>query len=199
MTEDRVADAGKRRFLAATTGLVGAAGVGLLAVPFVRSLEPDASIRAASTTTVDLAHIEPGMQVTVNWQDKPVAVVRRTPEMLETLKEVVPRLRDPDSSEPQQPSYCKNPYRSIKPEWLVMVMVCTHLCCVPLYKPQKGSVEASWEGGFHCPCHGSFYDLAGRVFKDVPAPRNLAIPEYGFSEDGRRVTITAMAPGAQLC
>lgn len=197
--DEKDVDKNKRQFLTAATSVVGAAGIGCLAVPFVKSLEPDASVAAAATTIADLTGIKPGMQTTVSWQDKPVVIVHRTPKMLATLKDVTSDLADPDSNVPQQPPYAKNRYRSIKPEWLVMVRVCTHLCCIPLYKPKPGSVEPQWEGGFHCPCHGSLFDLAGRVYKDVPAPRNLAIPQYEFIDGGKRVKITAMYPKAKLC
>ena len=168
-------------------------------MPFVKSLEPDASVGAAATTVADLTKIAPGMQMTVSWQDKPVIIVHRTPEMLASLKAVTPELADPDCTVPQQPPYAKNIYRARKPEWLVMVRVCTHLCCIPLYEPAPGSVEPHWDGGFHCPCHGSLYDLSGRVFKNVPAPRNMAIPEYDFVNGGTQVQITAMYPGSKLC
>jgi ubiquinol-cytochrome c reductase iron-sulfur subunit len=192
-------DEDKRQFLAATTGVIGALGCGAVAVPLIRSLEPDASVAAAATTIADLSDIGPGMQKTVSWQDKPVIIVHRTPEMLATLSALTGRLADPDSHVPQQPPYAQNIYRSRKPEWLVMVRVCTHLCCIPLFEPTPGSVEPAWRGGFHCPCHGSSYDLAGRVFKDVPAPRNMAIPEYEFINGDSQVRIMAMYPKARLC
>jgi ubiquinol-cytochrome c reductase iron-sulfur subunit len=199
MPEQKPVDEKKRRFLVTATSAIGAIGVAGVATALVRSLEPDASIAAASVQTVDITRIEPGMQVTVSWQGKPVIVLNRSPEMLATLDEVTPRLLDPNSDAPQQPLYCKNIYRSRKPEWLVMVFVCTHLCCVPLLKEKKGAVDPTWLGGFHCPCHGSFYDLSGRVFKDVPAPRNMAIPEYDFVDNDTKIRITAMAEGTQLC
>jgi len=192
-------DARKRQFLAAATGIVGALGCAGLAVPFVKSLEPDASVAAAATTVADLTKIGPGMQMTVSWQDKPVIIVHRTPEMLASLEQVTPELADPECKVAQQPPYARNIYRARKPEWLVMVRVCTHLCCIPLFKPAPGSVEPHWDGGFHCPCHGSLYDLSGRVFKNVPAPRNMAIPEYDFVNGGTQVRISAMYPGSKLC
>jgi ubiquinol-cytochrome c reductase iron-sulfur subunit len=189
----------KREFLTVVTTAVGLAGAGLVSVPFVKSLEPDAAVKAASVVTVDISQLKPGMHLTISWQDKPVIIVHRTPEMLATLKETIPELRDPDNHAPQQPPYCDNPYRSRKPEWLVMARVCTHLCCTPLFEPNKGSVAPGWLGGFHCPCHGSLYDLSGRVFKNVPAPRNMAIPEYEFTDDHKAVKITGMWPKAKLC
>jgi ubiquinol-cytochrome c reductase iron-sulfur subunit len=199
MPDEAPADQRRRRFLVAATSTLGGIGVAGVGAALVRSLEPDASVEAASVQTVDISRIEPGMQVTVSWQGKPVLVLNRSPEMLATLTQVTPRLLDPDSEVPQQPPYCRNIYRARQPEWLVMVFVCTHLCCVPLLKEKKGSVDAAWLGGFHCPCHGSFYDLSGRVFKDVPAPRNMAIPEYDFVDNGSKIRITAMAKGARLC
>ncbi|MDA8094066.1 MAG: ubiquinol-cytochrome c reductase iron-sulfur subunit [Betaproteobacteria bacterium] len=193
------ANAGRRRFLTLATALLGAVGTAYVIVPLVESLEPDASVKAAAATTVALSPIEPGMQVTVPWQSKPLIVVHRTPEMLATLQAVETLLRDPNCEVPQQPPECKNRFRSLKPQWLVMVRVCTHLCCTPLYEPRKGSVGPRWLGGFHCPCHGSLYDLSGRVFKGVPAPRNMAIPLYHFSEDEKQVAVTAMYPESKLC
>ncbi|HKJ22308.1 MAG TPA: ubiquinol-cytochrome c reductase iron-sulfur subunit [Gammaproteobacteria bacterium] len=196
---DNQIDEKRRKFLTTVTSVVGAAGAGLAATPFVKSMEPDASVQAASTTTVDIGAIGPGEQVTVKWQDKPVFIVNRTPEMLATLKKVTPELLDPDNKLPQQPPYCNNMYRSRKPEWFVMVGVCTHLCCTPTFKPQQGSVNPKWLGGYHCPCHGSFYDLSGRVFKDVPAPRNMAIPEYEFTDNDTKIKITSLYPKSKLC
>lgn len=196
--EERI-DADKRRLLTAATTIAGATGLGLLATPLVESMEPDASVKAASTATVDISGIAAGQQQVVKWQDKPVFIVNRTPEMLATLGEVTPRLSDPDSHHPQQPPFARNRYRSLKPEWLVMVGVCTHLCCSPAFKPNKGSVRPGWLGGYHCPCHGSLYDLAGRVFKDVPAPLNMAIPEYSFIDNDTKVTITSLYPETKLC
>ncbi len=158
-----------------------------------------ASVAAAASTTVDLTQIPPGEHGTVAWQSKPVIVVHRTRQMLASLGQVAARLADPGCQVPQQPPYARNIYRSRNPEWLVMVRVCTHLCCTPLFEPTPGSVAPDWPGGFHCPCHGSFYDLSGRVFKGVPAPRNMAIPEYDFVDGGNKVRITAMYPEAQLC
>lgn len=192
-------DERKRKFLTVATTFVGVAGAGLMAVPLVESMEPDASVKAASTTTVDISHIGAGEQAVIKWQDKPVFIVNRTPEMLATLKDVTPKLRDPNSDRPQQPPFANNIYRSRKPEWLVMVGVCTHLCCSPTFKPKKGAVNPQWLGGYHCSCHGSFYDLSGRVFKNVPAPLNMAIPEYTFIDNDTKVKITSLYPKSQLC
>ncbi len=191
----------RRRFLVATTSVVGAAAVAAVAGVMVDSLEPTAADAAAASTTVNLAPIEAGMQLTVPWQKKPVVIVNRTPAMLATLKETADKglLRDPNCDVPQQPPYCKNEYRARKPEWLVMIRICNHLCCIPHYRPKKASVTPWWLGGFHCPCHGSMYDLSGRVIKGSPAPHNMAVPEYDFAKDGKTVTITKMYPKAHLC
>ncbi len=194
-------DLGRCRFLTAATSVVGVAVIGAAAVPMVESLEPTAAETASASTTVNLVPIEPGMQLTVPWQKKPVVIVNRTPEMLATLTQVAAqgRLKDPESDVPQQPPYCKNIYRSRKPQWLIMVRICTHLCCIPHYRPKKASVTPWWLGGFHCPCHGSMYDVSGRVIKGSPAPHNMAIPEYTFEKDGKSVTITDMYPKAHVC
>lgn len=189
----------KRRFLTAATTVVGAVGAGFVAVPFIRSLEPDAEQQAGSVSIIDISGIAPGGHIVSGWQQKPVIIANRTPEMLATLKEVTPRLLDPNNDVPQQPLYAKNIYRARKPEWLVMMLVCTHLCCTPLYRPKKGSVSPDWLGGFHCPCHGSLYDLSGRVFTGVPAPRNMVIPEYEFINGGKQVKITGINPKSKFC
>ena len=195
-------DTSRRRFLTvAATSAVGAGVAGAMATVFVESLEPTAAENAAASTTVNLAPIEPGMQLTVPWQKKPVIIVNRTPEMLASLLEAEKKnlLKDPNCTVPQQPPYCKNMYRARKPEWLVMIRICNHLCCIPHYRPKKASVTAWWLGGFHCPCHGSMYDLSGRVIKGSPAPHNMAVPEYHYAPDGKSVTVTKMYPQAHLC
>jgi ubiquinol-cytochrome c reductase iron-sulfur subunit len=197
--EGRGADSSRRRFLTAATALVGSAGMAAVAVPFIKSLEPDAAEEAESILTVDISELEPGMHLTTGWQQKPLLIVHRTPEMLATLEEVTPFLLDPDCTVPQQPPYAANIYRAREPEWLVMMFVCTHLCCTPLFKPDKGSVRPDWLGGFHCPCHGSLYDLSGRVFKDVPAPRNIVVPEYEFVDGGKHVRVSGLYKGSKLC
>ncbi len=175
----------KRRWiLNAVTGVVGAVGLGYAAVPFVKSMSPSAKVLAKATTTVDLEGIEPGQLVTRIWQGKPVWILRRSEAQLATLEmeEVVSQLKDPQSQASKQPEYAENRYRSRQPEWFVAVAICTHLGCVPSYRPKpEGNFWAgAWEGGFFCPCHGSAYDLAGRVMAGSPAPRNLAIPPYEF-------------------
>ena len=170
-----------------TTAVVGGAGVVLAAIPFVKSWEPSARAKAAGAPVLaDIGKIEAGQKVTFAWRGLPVFVVNRTPAQLATLPSEDSRLKDPNSDEAsQQPDYAKNPGRSIKPEWLVMVAICTHLGCVPDFfgeiKPEP--FDPDWKGGFFCPCHKSRYDIAGRVFNGVPAPLNMVIPPYHFVDD----------------
>ena len=176
----------RRRILNWTASVVGAVGVGYAAVPFIRSMSPSASVQAQATEKVDISRIQPGQRVTVMWQGKPVWVVRRTEEMLASLEDpkVVEQLKDPESQVSEQPGFAENKYRSREPEWLVMVAICTHLGCVPDYRPEPGGgFWTNWEGGFFCPCHGSGYDLAGRVMAGSPAPRNMPVPFYEFISD----------------
>lgn len=179
-------DRSKRRFLiAATTAVGGVAGVAVM-VPFVMSMLPSERAKAAGAPVdVDISKLEPGMLLAVAWQGKPVWVVNRTKEMLARLPKNDSFLLDPKSEQPQQPAYCKNEWRSIKPEILVVVGICTHLGCSPTFRKEVGAADlgADWPGGWLCPCHGSKYDLAARVFKDVPAPLNMDIPPYKFVND----------------
>ncbi len=178
------ADLGRRRFLTATASVIGGIGAACAAFPFLASWAPSIRTRAlGAPVEVDISKIEPGQKITVAWRGQPIFVVHRTKEELDNLTLVTNQLRDPNSKEPQQPSYADNLYRSIKPDILVLIGICTHLGCVPLYKPTVGSIEAGWEGGFFCPCHGSKYDLAGRVYKGVPAPLNLPVPPYQYVSD----------------
>jgi ubiquinol-cytochrome c reductase iron-sulfur subunit len=179
-------DRGRRRFLVAATSVVGGAGAVALAVPFLGSWQPSARAQAAGAPVeVNISQIEPGQRVSVGWRGRPVWVVRRTPEMLEALPEIRGRLRDPDSVERQQPPYAQNEYRSIEPEILVLIGICTHLGCSPAYRPEMGAPEvgADWMGGWLCACHGSRFDMAGRVYRNVPAPLNLEVPPYHFAND----------------
>ncbi|QGX39263.1 ubiquinol-cytochrome c reductase iron-sulfur subunit [Permianibacter aggregans] len=172
-------DLGRRRVLTWATAAVGAVGAGFAAVPFIASWRPSARAQAAGAPVeVDVSKVELGGQVTVPWRGQPVVVVRRTPEMVTALDTLANELRDPDSNESMQPEYTKNASRAIKPEYFVAVRTCTHLRCVPLYQPDKSNELV--EGGFYCPCHGSKFDLAGRVYKGVPAPTNLDIPPYSY-------------------
>jgi len=178
----------RRRLLAVTTGL-GAVGALFTAFPFVMSMTPSARARAmGAPVEVDISKLEPGQRLVVEWRGKPVWIVRRTQAMLERLPKIDNELVDPKSRVDQQPPYAQNEWRSIKPPILVLVGICTHLGCSPLPKLQAGPASGlgpDWPGGFFCPCHGSKFDLAGRVFKDVPAPKNLVVPPYGFVSDTR--------------
>ena len=176
-----VIDEERRRFLLTTTGVLGGIGALCALTPFVASWLPSAkAVAAGAPVQVDLSKMAPGQQVTVAWRGKPVWIIRRTPDMLKHLHESKATLRDSDSLVEQQPTYAKNEYRSIKPEYLVLVGICTHLGCSPKYKPFEKELGPDWPGGFYCPCHGSTFDLSGRVFKGVPAPINLEVPPYRF-------------------
>jgi ubiquinol-cytochrome c reductase iron-sulfur subunit len=181
-------DARKRKFLIAATSAVGGVAVAGVAVPLVMSMMPSARAKAAGAPVeVDISKIEPGMLLTVEWRGKPVWIVNRTKDMLDMLAKHDDQLADPRSEMPQQPVYCKNANRSIKPEYLVAVGICTHLGCSPTYRKDIGSADlgADWPGGFFCPCHGSRFDLAARVFKGVPAPTNLVIPPHQYVSDAK--------------
>ena len=176
----------RRKVLTAATGVLGATGATFAAVPFVSSWQPSEKARAAGAPVeVNIAKMQPGQMVTVSWRGKPVWVVRRTPEMLARLSDMDAKLRDPESLQSDQPTYCQNATRSVKEEYLVVIGVCTHLGCAPLYRPAVDSPDMAenWMGGFFCPCHGSSFDLAGRVFQGVPAPTNLEIPPYHYKSD----------------
>ncbi|MEO7433475.1 MAG: ubiquinol-cytochrome c reductase iron-sulfur subunit [Dokdonella sp.] len=187
MANDAVVDKGRRRFLTATTAVVGGAGVVIAAIPFVKSWEPSAKAKSAGAPVLaDIGKIEAGQKVTFAWRGLPVFVVNRTKPQLDALAGEDARLKDPTSSNAdQQPEYAKNDHRSIKPEWLVVTGICTHLGCVPDYFPElkPEPFDPQWKGGFFCPCHKSRYDLAGRVFDGVPAPANLSVPPYSFVDD----------------
>lgn len=183
MSKDGV-DTGRRRFLltAATSG-VAAIGAGFVAVPFLASWNPSARARAAGAPVeVDISKVEPGQLIRVEWRGKPVWVVRRTDQVLKDLATLDDQLRDPASDESDQPENCKNPTRAIKEEFFVAVGICTHLGCSPTYRPEVAPADlgAEWRGGFFCPCHGSRFDMAGRVYQSVPAPLNLVIPPYRY-------------------
>ncbi len=176
----------RRQLLTGAVGVVGATGATMVAVPFVSSWMPSEKAKAAGAPVdIDISAAQPGQMLTVAWRGKPVWVVNRTAEMLASLDKVESGLRDPNSEESHQPDYCKNRYRAIKPEFLVVVGICTHLGCAPMYRPNPGAAEVgpSWLGGFFCPCHGSRFDLAGRVFQGVPAPINMEIPPHRYVSD----------------
>jgi ubiquinol-cytochrome c reductase iron-sulfur subunit len=180
----------RRDFLYVSAGTMAAVGTAAVAWPFINQMEPSAGVMAAGAPmTVDLSALMPGQQIVVLWRSMPIFIVNRTPELLAALKEppLLAELRDPDADERQQPAYAKNWSRSLNPEYLVVVGICTHLGCIPAFSPQRGSLNPSVSGGYLCHCHGSKYDLAGRVFKGVPAPLNLAVPPYHFSAPGKLV------------
>ena len=190
-------DHGRRRFLTATTAVVGGAGVVAVAVPFIKSWEPSARAKnAGAPVLADISKVEPGQRISVKWRGQPVWIVNRTPALLATLPQVKDRLRDPDSKvADQQPTYAQNETRSIKPEWLVVIGICTHLGCSPEFVPEikPEPFDPDWKGGFFCPCHKSRYDIAGRVFQGVPAPMNLVVPPYQFVSD--KQILIGVGPG----
>lgn len=179
-------DPKRRRMLVRSAAAVGGLGTLALAWPMVGSMLPSARARAAGApVTVDISKLAKGQIVTIEWRGKPVWVVNRTEEQLQTLQADADRLADPMSEQPLQPAYATNEARSIKPEYLVVVGVCTHLGCSPTYRPDVAPADlgSDWDGGFFCPCHGSKFDMAGRVYAGVPAPTNLEIPPYRYVDD----------------
>jgi ubiquinol-cytochrome c reductase iron-sulfur subunit len=182
---DPKVNSARRNLVVATSAVGAAAGLGA-AVPFVVSMWPSERARAAGAPVqVDLSRVAPGELAVIEWRGKPVWVLRRTPEMLASLKAAEPRLSDPASKASEQPKYAQNEYRSAKPDIMVMEGVCTHLGCSPQLKSMEAKAEmgADWPGGFYCPCHGSKFDYAGRVFRGAPAPTNLRVPPYTFTTD----------------
>jgi len=178
-------DKGYRRRDFINIAAVSSAGVAGLAIldPLISQMEPSAAVLSeGAPITVDLSRVSSGQQIVVSWRSSPIFIVNRTAAELGTLQEksLLAKLRDPNSDETQQPDYAQNWHRSIKPEYLVLIGVCTHLGCIPEYKPE---ITAEWPGGYFCPCHGSKYDLAGRVYTGVPAPYNLPVPPYHFVDD----------------
>jgi len=174
----------RRQFLTAATTVIGGVGLGLASVPFVGSWLPSArAVSAGAPVEVDLSKIEEGQRITIAWRGKPVFIINRSPQLLSSVAQSTELLRDPNSTSAKQPSYITGPLRSIHERFLIIIGVCTHLGCVPLYKPKTGSIESSWKGGFFCPCHGSKFDMAGRVYKGVPAPTNLEIPPHKYLTD----------------
>lgn len=177
-------DSNRRRFLTVATSAVGAAGAVGIAVPFLGSWNPSAKAKAAGAPVkADISKLEPGQMVVVEWRGKPVYVVHRTQEMLQALPGLNGELKDPDSTISKQPAYITGDDRSIRPELLVIEGLCTHLGCAPKFRPEVGAADLGgddWKGGFFCPCHGSKFDLAGRVYSGVPASSNLVVPPYSF-------------------
>jgi len=176
----------RRRFLVATTSAVGAVGAGFAAVPFIKSWKPSAKAQAVGAPVqVSLHGLKPGQITKVQWRGQTIGVLRRSQETVDLLPEVDSELRDPESLESEQPPFAQNEARALKDEYLVVNMHCTHLGCVPQLVPQVGPqpFDDNWKGGFFCPCHKSKFDMAGRVYKGVPAPANLRIPPYSFLDD----------------
>ncbi|MDH5710413.1 MAG: ubiquinol-cytochrome c reductase iron-sulfur subunit [Gammaproteobacteria bacterium] len=186
MSTDTV-DKDKRRFLVASTSVVGAVGAGFVAVPFVASWMPSERAKnAGAPVEADISRLEEGRMMTVEWQSKPVWIVRRSEKTVADLESNNANLRDPASDNvDQQPEYAKNQHRSIKPEILVLVGICTHLGCSPTFRPDIAPADLgeNWLGGFFCPCHSSRFDMAGRVFQGVPAPTNLSVPPHYYVSD----------------
>jgi ubiquinol-cytochrome c reductase iron-sulfur subunit len=190
MATEHTVDKAKRRFLVGATSVVGGIGAAAAATPFVMSLWPSERAKAAGAPIeVDISKIEPGQKINVEWRGKPIWLLNRTNAMLATLPKLDPRLVDPNSDVPQQPPYCKNEHRSIKDNMWVAIGICTHLGCSPTFRPEVAPADLGpdWLGGFFCPCHQSKFDLAGRVFKGVPAPTNLVIPPYRYQSETRIV------------
>ena len=188
MSNESKVDCGRRRLVVATAA-VGGAGALVALVPFLSSMLPSERAKAAGAPVeVDIGNLELGQMMTVEWRGKPVWIINRTKPMLETLPELNDQMADPNSDKDMQPEYCKNETRSIKPEYLVVVGICTHLGCSPSAKFKHGPADgmaADWLGGFLCPCHGSTFDFAGRVFKNKPAPDNLEVPPHMYLSDTR--------------
>jgi ubiquinol-cytochrome c reductase iron-sulfur subunit len=176
----------RRHFLTVATSVAGVAGLGFAAAPFVASFQPNArALALGSPVEVDIGKLEEGASTSVMWRGRPVLVVHRSPEMLKRMTESGAKLADPDSQVDNQPAYAQNDYRSIRPEILVLINNCTHLGCAPTkrFELAPADLGADWVGGFFCPCHGSKFDLAGRVYSNVPAPTNLVVPPYRFIGD----------------
>lgn len=185
---DKELDQGKRRFLLGATGVVGGVAGAATAVPFVASMLPSERAKAAGAPVeADIGNLSPGEMTRVEWRGKPVWIVRRTKEMLAAVEQSDEKVADPKSERNKEltPEYARNEYRSIKPEYLVVVGICSHLGCSPVdkFKAQPEPFETDWKGGFYCPCHGSLFDLAGRVYKNKPAPDNLTVPPHKYLSD----------------
>lgn len=187
MSTDNVVDTKRRRFLVSSTSVVAAVGAGFVAVPFLSSWMPSERAKnAGAPVEVDISKLEQGRLLIVEWQSKPVWIIKRSAKTLADLSKLVDNLRDPASENiDQQPDYAQNDHRSIKPEISVLVGICTHLGCSPTFRPDIAAADlgADWLGGFFCPCHSSKFDLAGRVYQGVPAPTNLVVPPHKYVSD----------------
>lgn len=184
MSED--VDLSRRHFLGVATAVTGGVGAVFAATPFLASWQPSARAQAlGAPVEVDIGKLEPGALLKVEWRGKPVWILRRTDAMLERVRETDEEVRDPASEQPQQPDYARNEYRAIKPDILIVVGSCTHLGCSPIerFDLAPADLGPDWRGGFYCPCHGSKFDLAGRVYKGVPAPLNLPVPPHRYLSD----------------
>lgn len=190
MSCDEKVDCGRRRLIVATATVGGVAGVAA-AVPFLASFAPSERAKSAGAPVeVDISKLAPGQMMTVEWRGKPVWIIHRTKEMLDGIAKVSDKMADPKSERNMQPDYAKNEFRSIKPEYLVAVGICTHLGCSPTDKFKTGAdsgIDPEWTGGFLCPCHGSTFDLAGRVYKSKPAPDNLEVPPHMYVGDAKLI------------
>jgi len=199
MANDKI-DHGRRKALTSGVAIVGGVGTAVATWPFLSSMNPSASALAAGAPVeIDVSKMEPGQKLQDIWHRKPVWIIRRTPEMVQTLNKLKSKLRDPNSDEQsQQPAFAQNEYRSINEEFLVLIGICTHLGCSPEYKPEPGEtgMGSGWLGGFYCACHGSKFDLAGRVYKNVPANKNLEVPPYQFISE-KRILIGETENGAE--
>lgn len=186
MSEHEI-DTGRRKMLTVSASVVGAAGGAAALIPFVSTMSPSAkALAAGAPVEVDISKLEVGQKIQVEWRRKPVWIVRRSQEMISALGEVESKLRDPDSEALEmQPAFARNANRSLKPDVLVLVGICTHLGCSPTFRPELAPADlgADWKGGFYCPCHGSLFDISGRVYKNVPANNNLEVPPYKYLSD----------------
>ena len=185
MSSDEV-NKSRRRFLVATTSVVGGVGVGIAAIPFIQSWMPSAKAKAVGAPVeVNISKLKEGQLLKVQWRGQTIGILHRTPEMIADLSKVDDALVDPSSADAEQPGYIRGEVRALRPELLIVNMHCTHLGCVPQMIPEVGPqpFDANWQGGFYCPCHKSKFDLSGRVYKGVPAPTNLRIPPYSFLDD----------------
>ncbi len=198
MSETAV-DPDRRRFLTGTATVIGGIGAAVAAIPFVATFQPSARAKAiGAPVEADISNIEPGQRIIYKWRGKPVWIVRRTEEQLAALESMTDGvLRDPESSESQQPEFAQNPFRAAKPEYLVLVGICTHLGCSPNFFPSADAegMGSDWKGGFYCPCHGSKFDLSGRVYAGVPAPTNMEVPPYRYLDEGH-IMIGELEDGA---
>ena len=184
---EHVVDTGRRKMLTVSASVVGAVGVAVALVPFVSTMSPSArALASGAPVEVDISRLEPGQKIQVEWRRKPVWIVRRSDEMVSLLDSTEERVRDPNSDElSQQPEFARNQARSLKSDVLVLVGICTHLGCSPKFRPELAPEDLgpNWVGGFYCPCHGSSFDMAGRVYKNVPANKNLEVPPYKYLSD----------------